>query len=184
MNYLRLLTRPLWLVALGILCLILGLIWMVSNRQAAVAKSQTILVMDQNGQDTRKEIAVLEKYVHDHMRTSVSFELTGSYDRAVEAAKAAAVPKVSGDVYSKAIAACPQKVASVQTKCIADYVASNSPKVSTPTAKLPSRTKYMRTYNAPGWTPDGAGLLLLGTLISWALAVWFVIAGKLWPAHR
>jgi hypothetical protein len=173
--------RSRWLVLAGFILVLISVAWVVVNRQSAITRSRSILVLDQSGQNLANELTKLEKFVHDHMRTSVSFELTGSYERAVEAAKAAAIPKVSSDIYRQAQAACPQKVATAQTKCIADYVASRTPRQTMPTVKLPSRDNFKRTYSAPDWTPDGAGLTLLLAIISWAVAGWLYLASKLWP---
>jgi hypothetical protein len=175
--------KPRYLVILGVLLAVIGLVWSVQNRQRAITMSQALLVKDQAGQDTRADISKLEEFIHGHMRTSISFELTGSYERAVTAAKAAAQPTVSGDVYTRAQAACPQKVATAQTKCIADFVASQAPGQSAKPVVLPNRDNFMRSFQAPGWTPDGAGLVFLASLASMAVAGWLVIANRLWPSH-
>lgn len=159
----------------SIVCAALGILLVLFNHRHAVTSARAIIIKDQRAENVTQDIKKLENFVHDHMRTGVSFELTASYERAVEAAHAAAQPNVSGSVYSQAQAACKQKVATVQTKCIADYVAKNASPAVAAQIKLPDLATFTYTFSSTGWTPDLAGILLLASVCGLVLFGWLLL---------
>jgi hypothetical protein len=109
------------------------------------------------------------------MGASVSYELAGSYQRAVLRAQESAQPDVNSALYQQATAACPTKDPVAQAKCIQSYV-SAQPAAQVKAASLPSEAVYKRQITSPGWAPDLAGLSLLtaGTLLVLVLWLWLV----------
>src|SRR5580700_2676920 len=71
--------------------------------QSAKTLASAVTTEDVAGTVTTGSIAGLETYVKNHMGTTITYTLTGSYDRAVAAAKAAASAEESNQgVYAAA----------------------------------------------------------------------------------
>lgn len=139
----------------------LAMLW---NQKEAARQRDAILAADKQGKVSTTQIVTLREFTTAHMNASVSFELTASYQRALEAAQAASQPQTNNQAYVQAESACRQSQGNpmVNAKCIADYVAANTKPGENPQPpKLPSRTDYIYRYKSPGWTPDLAGLTLL-----------------------
>jgi ABC-type phosphate/phosphonate transport system substrate-binding protein len=174
------LSMKLRLLFLGsVIALVVSIVMIMLNHRHAVVSARAIIVKDQNSQSVTGDLVELKKFVESHMRTGVSLELAASYDRAVEAAKAAAAPKVDPAIYQQAQASCAKhKVATVQTKCVADFVASHG--AATGTAPiLPDRSRFSYTYKSPGWSPDAAGLTLLASVCGLVLTGWLALFRQL-----
>jgi hypothetical protein len=119
----------------------------------------------------------LQNFVKTHMGSSVSFTLTGSYNRAQSAAQAANAAQASNaSIYAAAQAACSGKTDSlVQARCNAAYLQSHLP-ASTPTpVAAPKLSDYQYNLKAPVWSPDLAGALLLGALIALVLLLFSLL---------
>ncbi len=138
---------------------LLGCSLLVRNRQEAANQAKQIIVNDQAGANVETELLKLKVYAASHMKVNVQFTLTGSYNRAVEAAKAEA--NKSNATYAAAQAACDKKgVDSIrQSKCVAAYIAANPSPMAAP--KMPDIAVYQRSYVGPAWSLDLAGILLL-----------------------
>lgn len=140
---------------------------LANARQAASLRDQ-VAAKDQAGQDTTSDQVALEQFSHSHMNATVRLELMGSYGRAV-AASQPATP--SGALYAQAQAACAGKSDSiVQAKCVTDYVSKRLPAPAAPVAP-PDRSLFTKEFHSPAWTPDLAGLALLGSLVLVLIAI-------------
>ncbi len=150
-----------YLVIFAVSALIVGSMLVFVNHNQAISMAKQILAHDQASQEISGEAAGLANFTASHMRTAVSFELTGSYDRAVEAAKAASLPQISASIYQTATAACSyQKVATLQTKCVVDYVSTHTQPGTLKPVNPTDESSFHRVFLSPPWTPDLAGLML------------------------
>lgn len=150
---------------------ILTIVALRGNAKTALAWRDGILAKDQAAAEVDVDIKELRAYVFKHMNSSVRFELTGSYDRAVEAAQR---ESVSGEVYSAAQAACDRQGDSsvVQAQCVQRFLAdrlSNNP------VRLPEKAQYTYAFASPSWSPDWAGFSLLIALALTTTALGFYI---------
>jgi hypothetical protein len=131
---------------------------------------------DLAGTSTAGDIETLQTYVQSHMGSSVSYTLTGSYDRALTAAKvAAAAQSANNGVYAAAQAACSGKTDSItQAKCNQAYLSTHLTNIpQTAPVYQPVISGYQHTLKAPAWTPDLTGSLLLGMLV--AVGLTFIV---------
>lgn len=136
-----------------------GCMLLVGNRQDAANQAKQIVASDQAGTNVETDLIKLKVYAASHMKVNVQFILTGSYNRAVAAAKAEASKSNAG--YAAAQASCDKKgVDSIrQSQCVAAYLAANPTPMATP--KLPDVANYTYHYIGPTWSFDLAGLMLL-----------------------
>lgn len=153
-----------------------------ANNQTAVKQVQAILSADDTGTDVTAQTAALNRFVQGHMGSSVRYELTGSYNRAVAAAQAAAQPEVNDALYQQANSACASRDAKTQAKCIQDYISAHPPAETKP-AVMPDRNTYKRQLTAPLWTADLAGASLLAAFTLAVLVGWFWLVEKLAARH-
>ena len=154
-----------------------GLFYRASSSHSAMAQADQIVSSDTAGVDTTPKIASLKTYANDHMGASVAFTLKSSFDRATAASQAAAVAATSNSqqIYADAQRACSSKSDSlVQAHCNQAYLAAHLNNVPNPTPILsPVLANYQYNLNAPFWTPDLAGALLLGALVAFGLSLPF-----------
>lgn len=152
-----------------ILAVIFALIAIVAlrfNNKKAEAMAQQIHAKDALNVDVKNDIVKLQQFSVKHMNGSVKLELTASFKRAEEAAKAGNL-NVDGAIYAEAQAACDrQGVGSVaQAQCVQEYLSTRvSPNQSTPTNSAPNKSQYIYAFSSPTWTPDIAGFSLLASL--------------------
>lgn len=135
----------------------------VTADQAATAEvSQTTI---------SSRITGLKDFVRTHMGTSISFTLTGSYNRALAASQAAAAAQSSNaNVYADAQRACMGKTDSLtQARCNEAYLQSHLQSQPSAQPTAPKMSDYQYNLKAPLWSPDLAGALLLGALIAFIL---------------
>ena len=163
-----------YLLTISVAALVFGVFAIGQNSSNAQDLATKVLMADNANQSLTVPQKTLADYVHDHMGSSTQVFLDASYQRAVAAANAA--PATSGQVYHDAQAACVSKTSAVnQANCVQDYVnAHSSPGSSDLQPTVVSKTPYTFTYNAPHWTPDATGILLLFGLLG------LVISGLLW----
>jgi argininosuccinate synthase len=148
----------------------------VQSRDSAHAKTlaQAITQADISGAATTLPASQLQAYVKAHMGTTVSYSLTGSYDRAVAAAKSAASAEESNQgVYAAAQAACTSHANSiVQAECNQAYLQSHMSQITPPApVPAPKLAAYRYTDKAAFWTPDLAGALMLGAIAALIVGV-------------
>jgi hypothetical protein len=165
--------RILFIVAAAILGAA-GFYFQSLNQREARAKADAITAADTAGTNTDAAVAALSSYVKQHMGTTVSYTLGGKFARDEAAAKASAnAPATNSQVYADAQKACGGKSDSItQAKCNQDYIAKHL--VVTPSASplpMPKMADYKLVLKAPLWTPDLAGALFLGAVLSFGYAI-------------
>jgi hypothetical protein len=144
------------------------------NSQHAKNLAQSIEQQDLAGTSTTQSVADLGTYVKSHMGATVSYTLTGSYNRAVAAAKSSAAAEESNQgVYAAAQAACMSHANSiVQAECNQAYLQSHATELQSPApVATPKLASYEYTVKSPFWTPDLAGALMLGAIASLIVGV-------------
>lgn len=154
---------------LGALALVLiGVGIYMSQQSATEARRQAaaIVAADKAGQDTLLAQAQLKNYTALHMGSSVTLTLTGSLQRAKDAAQkaAAAAEAANSQIYAEATKACGGRRDSVtQAKCVGEYVSARLVAAPSPTpVPPPNQADFQRQFKSPVWSPDLAGALLLG----------------------
>jgi hypothetical protein len=165
--------RTLFVVA-AIALAVAGLVVRNENNKQARTMADIVQAQDLSGASTAASLDDLQTYVNTHMGASVTYTLTGSYNRAVAQANAAATAASSdSQIYAAAQAACSGKTDSItQAKCNQAYLSShlsNAPQAA-PVAE-PQLASYQHSLKAPTWSPDLAGALLLGAIAALILAV-------------
>jgi hypothetical protein len=158
--------RTLFVVA-AIALTLAGLVVRYENNRQARSLAVTVQQQDLSGASTTVSSANLLAYVNSHMGASITYTLTGSFNRAVAQSNAAATAASSdSQIYAAAQAACSGKTDSItQAKCNQAYLSSHlsSMQQTAPDAQ-PQLASYQHSLKAPTWTPDLAGALLLGAL--------------------
>lgn len=150
--------------------------WLVSAHQRkANDMVAAILAKDATVTTTESDQVALRTYVERHMGVSAKVYLNSSYDRAIAAASATASPVAGSQVYAQAQAACASRADSIrQASCVTNYVnshAQSSTNPQTPPA-VPDKSQFTKSYTAPGWTPDSAGLVLLVAMVAAAAGLY------------
>ena len=154
--------------------MIAGFLVMRHDHTVAVAKVTAIAHLDQTGPVPTATMSDLQKYVSDHMGSSVAFRLTGAYTRDLAAAKAANSSTASGAIYQQAQAACASiKVATQQAQCNEQYISSHLQSENIPTpVPTPQLASYTYNLSSPLWTPDLAGFLFVVSVIFLLTTAW------------
>jgi hypothetical protein len=170
-----------YFLGIAVIAFVVG-IWQVAVHQhTAATLAAKITTDDAASLDTTAGQQALADYVKVHMATSRSVMLTASYNRAVQAAQAAADPASNGTVYAAAQAACAGHSDSlVQARCVQTYLAAHSSTGANPQpAATPAKADYTKTFTAPGWTTDSAGISLLIALAAMALSSYLIVLRRL-----
>ncbi len=160
-------------LALGV-----GFVQLGAHQGQADALAQSVVAGDKAGGvivDKERELAA---HVQAHMKTNVSYELVGSYNRAVARAEAAVKPSSNGQIYLSAQAACTASRANsvVQSACVQHYLATHAAPAANPqVVAMPSRGDFTKTLSAPGWTADSTGLAFLAAMGSLVLGIYLLI---------
>jgi hypothetical protein len=156
---------------IAVIAAVIGLDQVVAHQHHAGTLATAIIASDQQGLATTTQQQSLLQYTQAHMAVSETIFLAGSYNRAVQAADAAANPASNGQIYSEAQAACASHANSiVQADCVQAYVAAHSTPSTDPQAVTqPTKAAYTKTFKAPGWTTDSAGIAFLIMLVAVAM---------------
>jgi hypothetical protein len=165
--------RMLFITAAAIL-LIAGIYARYDNEKHAKTLVSAVESSDLMSTSTQTPVSALQLYVKEHMGASVRYTLTGSYDRAVASANAAAAAQGGdGSIYAAAQAACSGKTDSItQAKCNQAYLSAHLANVAPATLVLqPKLASYQYSLKSPSWTPDLAGSILLGALIAFIMGI-------------
>jgi len=160
-------------VTAALLLLAGGLYVRAHNASVARQKADAVVALDKTGADTSVDRDDLKSYVATHMGASVTYTLSGSFDAAEAAAKAAAnASSGTAQIYADAQRICGGKTDSItQAKCNQQYIQSHLANLPTPTPVVqPKLSDYQYKLRAPLWTADLAGALLLGGIAALALA--------------
>lgn len=165
--------RMLFVVA-AIILAVLGLYYRSENAKTAHALADEIVQLDNTGSDTKATSADLKAFVSAHMGASVSYTLSGSYNRALAAAQAAtAAQDPNASLYADAQRACSGKTDSLtQARCNEAYIQAHQVTAPAPSpAPTPKAADYRVALRAPFWSPDLAGALLLGAAAALAVGL-------------
>ncbi|HEX7259308.1 MAG TPA: hypothetical protein VF272_00025 [Candidatus Saccharimonadia bacterium] len=159
----------------------IGFIQLGSHQKQTAKLVQSIVAVDKAGGNVSDKQRELIAYVRNHMRTSTSYMLEGSYGRAVSSAQAAAIPGGNGKVYADAQAACAGRADSVaQARCVQNFLAAHVVPAANPqSVALPAKSEYSVKLSAPGWTADSTGLAFLLALASALLSVYLLIVRRI-----
>ena len=165
-----------YFLGIAVIAFVIGIWQVVAHQQHAGILAAKITTDDTAGLDTTADQQALATYVSTHMATSRTVLLVGSYNRAVQAAQAAANPASNGSVYAAAQAACASHANSlVQANCVQAYLAAHSSTGTNPQpAATPTKAAYTKSFTAPGWTADSAGIPLLVALTAMALSGYLI----------
>ncbi len=177
-----------YLFIIAVVCALLGVVALRANNHSAAVRLAKIIEKDNQTQPVSSDVEDLRKYVFRHMNSSVHFELTGSYNRAVAAASAHPAT-ASGDLYSQAQAACdhPGIGSIAQAQCVQEFLSTRlQPGTNPQPPQAVDRSQYTYSYVSPSWTPDLAGGLLLGAILLAlaSLTVYTVNSFKVTQAKR
>jgi hypothetical protein len=165
----------------GIVLAGLGLVFEAKDSHYAHAQANAIVQDDQGAPNPNEGATAallnLQNFVKTHMGTSVTFALSGSYNRALAASQAASAAQASSSsIYAAAQAACSGKTDSlVQARCNEAYLQSHLPAATPTPVAAPKLADYQYNLKAPFWTPDLAGALLLGSLIASVLLLFSLL---------
>jgi hypothetical protein len=162
---------------IALVAVIIGLWQVAAHQRYAGALAATITTKDNAGLDTTGDQEVLSAYVKAHMATSRTVFLAASYNAAAQAAQAAASPASNGQVYADAQASCASHANSlVQANCVQAYLSTHSASGTNPQAvATPTKAAYTKSFMAPGWTPDSAGIALLTALTALILGGYLMV---------
>ena len=136
---------------------------MVVNQQSVSDQMNQMAAYDAQGKATTAQQQQLKQFIESHTGLSAQLFLQSSFERAEEAAKAAANPSSSGQLYAQAQAACGGKSDSVtQARCVQQYIAARGPANPNPQPVVaPSRADYTFEAKSPMIVADTVGLLLI-----------------------
>lgn len=169
-----------YLIIAAAIATLIGLVELGVTRNQAISQAQSIIAKDKVGDDTKADLTKLTDYIHNHTRTSVTFTLEGSYQRAAQAAQQAAIPQANSNVYAAAQAACNSKNPVAMATCIQTYVQTHAPAGAQPhPVALPDVNAYTYHLNSPAWAPDVVGISFLVALIGLVTAAWLAIVARI-----
>ena len=152
----------------------------VSLRQNNVIMGELrdkVIAADAENGDVNAALDQLSNHIFSHMNTQMSqpVNLVGSFNRAVERARANAEQNgANPEIYREAQAACenPNVVLTVRAQCVYDYVIGNSPEgTDVSELDIPAKELFVYDFISPRWSSDIAGISIVATIITFALAL-------------
>lgn len=151
--------------------LILAGAQLFQNQRLARRLASDIQARDSQGKATSVQLAQLRLHARTHMNAGAEVFLAGSYNRDTAKAQEQAKTSSDGAIYQRAQAACGKGSSIEQANCVAAYIASNSSPGKNPVIpRLPESGEYEHKFRSPVWTPDLAGALLMGSLVTAGIA--------------
>jgi hypothetical protein len=154
--------------------------WILQLNDASTAHQQAIQItnFDLAGKNNAPNVALLKRFVVQHMGSSITIFLPGSYQRQESAAYAALHQTIAAEAQdtqyeTAAQQACATEPSSTdQINCNQMYLEAHMPSILFPrSAAFPLRSNDTLTFVAPVWTPDLAGILMLISVIWLLLAI-------------
>jgi hypothetical protein len=152
----------------------LGLFFQARNAATSRTLATSVVNDDQNQVPATADIQLLKDFVGSHMGSSVTYTLTGSYNRAQAQAQAAqAVQNSVSQIYADAQKACSGKTDSItQARCNTAYINAHIATLPPAGATTPPNiASYTYKLRSPIWTADLAGALFLGAAAAAAMFV-------------
>jgi hypothetical protein len=170
-----------YFLGIAVIAFVVGVSQVIVHQHHAGTLAAKVTTDDATGLDTTSDQQVLARYVATHMATSRTVLLSASYNRALQAAQAASNPTSNGTVYSAAQAACASHADSlVQARCVQAYLAAHSTSGTNPqVVTTPVKADYTKTFTAPNWTADSAGVPLLVAFTAMAMAAYLISLRRL-----
>ncbi|HEY2003526.1 MAG TPA: hypothetical protein VGH44_00225 [Candidatus Saccharimonadia bacterium] len=165
-------TKRMLFVLAAIVLGVLGLYNLSENNKTSHALADEIVQIDSSSSpDVNSVVADLKDFVKTHMGASVTYTLTGSYNRALAASQAAQDPNTK--LYADAQQACMGKTDSLtQARCNEAYIQQHMTGVPAfSPVPTPKQSDYQVKLHSPLWTPDLAGALLLGAVVALVTAL-------------
>lgn len=144
-----------------------------SNSQGAKERYDALIAADKAGGDVEGALTDLREFIYGHMNTTIGsptgvyppIQLKGTYDRLV-AAEEQRIKAANSGLYDEATAYCEPRfpagqLANGRVQCVADYVLARGV-----VAKPIPDGLYKFNFVSPVWSPDLAGFLLIGAVLS------------------
>ncbi len=155
---------------------LVGLAAVILHQQQATSLATQIQNQDNKGLPITTQEQQLSSYASRHMGVTENVFLGGSYDRALQAAQVAANPASNGTIYAEAQAACASHADSIaQANCVQAYVTSHvQPSTNPQAVPKPTKAEYTKSFGAPGWTPDVAGIAFLVMIVAGAMGAYLL----------
>lgn len=175
------LIRRYMFLGLGAALVLAGMLVVGFNQRQASQKVSAIEAADMAGQPVETLRKDLADYAALHMGVRVSYELTGSYNRAVDSTKAAvaAASAANSQIYAEAQKQCAGKTDSVtQARCNQEYLASRLQPTNSPNLIAPQLSNFKTTVVSPAFAPDLAGALLAGGILACLYGIFNLITQR------
>ena len=146
----------------------------LNNVRMVELRNEVVRVDSETGDINQVEphLIALGNHVLNHMNTRLSgpIELPGSYNNAVEAARAEVEQSgtANGQVYRDAQDICerPTIPLTARAQCIQEYVLSNAvPGTDVKELVFPNKSLYSYNFSSPAISLDAAGILTFTTII-------------------
>ncbi len=167
------------LLVASLACLVIGVIGLRQNNLEMVRLRQNLSAVDKNNGDVEKALRELRTFVYGHMNTDLSsgdfsikppIQLNYRYERLTKN-EADRVKKLNKSIQAKGEAKCAAKYPaagfnSPRVACIAEYMRVNGVTESSVPSEL-----YKFDFVSPRWSPDMAGLSLLGSVVFFVLFI-------------
>lgn len=154
----------------------------IGNSKESKKRYEALLAVDAAGGDVEKALRDLRSYIYAHMNTTIGsptgvkppIQLKGTYDRLVAAEKAR-IGQVNDNLYNKAQQVCEQLFPEGlsgrgRIPCITEYVTKNS----VAEQQIPEGL-YKYDFVAPMWSPDTAGIMILISVLSFIVFLFYLV---------
>ncbi|MEX0668511.1 MAG: hypothetical protein WD061_02125 [Candidatus Saccharimonadales bacterium] len=160
-------------IGISIILLGLAIVGLRNNNIEVNNIRAQIEALDTQGEDVRDMVETdLKDFVFSHMNASVEIFLAGAYNRKVTQAQEDINQSGQAQVYQDAMDQCDREGRPLHenTQCVRDYMIARMDDNMDLSALDISRADFTYRYYSPKWTPDMAGLSLLGAAISGLIA--------------
>lgn len=167
------------LLVVSLVCLMVGVYGLRQNNLEMVRLRQAVIEADEKNEDVEQALYNLRSYVYTHMNTNLAsgdfaikppIQLKYQYER-LASQEAKRVKTQNKSIQAKGEAICARKhpgagFNSPRVACIADYMKIHAVTESSVPSEL-----YKFDFISPRWSPDLAGLALLGSVIFFILFI-------------
>lgn len=187
--YMRIKHAPYWaFLVLALVLFVVSIFALRANNQKMLELRAAVFTADEKNGDVEGALRDLREHVYAHMNTDLAvgdnairppIQLKYRYERLVEAEQAKLQAGTNGDIYIRAQNYCEQRFpsgfsGSNRLPCIRDYLDRNGAQVSEETT-IPEDL-YKFDFVSPKWSPDLAGLSLVGGFV--CLILFALFAGS------
>lgn len=159
---------------------------MRANNVKMLELKQAVAVADEQNGDIEGALQDLRSFVNSHMNTQLRadesseppIQLVGQFNRYIEQERAKIAAQGNANkIYKDAQARCETGAIplTARAQCIQEYVVANGG--SSEELNLPPKELYTYDFVSARWSPDLAGVSLLGTIFFAVLLVIRLVAG-------